>query len=614
MNEVSVGLKTRRRIIDETMASLGEYNLSEVQDFIRLENERRKLRTPIIGLKEDVIQRIQANIDKSIPAEDLLDYVDNLRENGHQLVFMYQLSPKHRDYLKELRRPDHIKHQLEKNGLPACYNKPLHIWETRIPQLAAVLRRRGPNDVLVFKWVETRLEQVKEEIGEDKHKNPIWVMRPVKKRAVSHFFVNLQNGDSELRIQEMESNARKNALDEREKYEVILQNIIRFDYFRLVPLEPVIHKLVLNPTKAGEVKDWKILLPDDKTLEGSGVPNFSQWIGILWNTFAGDTMKIDWQAEDDFTKIRLDAQTNGLRFREFIDAEHATAVLNKARDYSEDKIEHPSLIKLAEQDDRHVVLLKKLDTLISKLEMNDIDCGKLTADGSVSFEAIAEVLDKMNSEFPNVFQNKYQIVCPDSRKPIQKEDGSYLEYRKVGEIPSKVLCREKRHRTKTYHPTRGNIKPILSYVEPPKTPLADGVMEWADQPKGLIDRLQGTFGKVLGRKVIKALFLLIFGALYVGLTWITVRIFLPFLQQYPNQKILIVVPYFIILLLLIVLLVALFGIKTIEKSITFLKLLTKAIFNTVFPVRRKLEVQAMSSTDHRQALQQKSDSGPVVRV
>ncbi len=602
MTQNPVGVTTRKRVIAETMEALSEYNLPVIQDFIREENERRGLRIPVGGLRPNVIANIENNIDKKegFPAEDLLDYVDRLRENGNQHIFLYQINQNHREYLRELRKPEYIRQRLEENGLLDRYNKSLHIWEARTPQLSAMTRRREPEDVLLFKWVETRTEQVTQKVEEDKQGNKIIIIKRVKRRAVCYFRIKLSNGDGELCVHQLATNARKAILDEREKYSAHIQKLIRLDYFHLVALEPAVHNLVIAPPAGGEVTDWKILLPEDATLGGGGNPDLSQWLGMLWKNFAGDHLKMDWSLGDRITKIKLDAETNELKLREALPPEQASRVIHAIRDYSKEGIKHPSLNKLAEEDDAYRTVLKKFDTLVTLLQKNNIDCKELIDNGEVSFDAVSDILEKLNSQFPEIFKNKYQVICPDTHRPIKKDGSNYLEYSSVTKIPPRVNCKEGFHKgRKTYHPTKGNIKPILSYAEPPKTPVGDGVIEWADQPKGLIDRIENALGKAIGRKIIKAMFLLVFASLYAGLTWAIVRSFLPLIQQYQGEKIFVAVPYFIILLLLVVLLVALFGVRTIERSITFLKLIIKAMIRTVFPGKRKTEAQSAPATKSR---------------
>jgi hypothetical protein len=574
MTEKSIGGKTRKRVIADMLEALGEHNVPVIQDFIREENAKRGLRIPVGGLKDNVIANIKSNLDKSdgIPAEDLLDYVDRLRENGNQHVFLYQLTANHRDHLKELRKPETIKRWLASNHLPDCYNKPLLIWESRSPQIAAIIRRNEPIDMLIFKWVETRVHKVWKEIGKGKY-----ITEYVRKRAVTYFRINLENGDSELCIHELGTSAKKTLLDEREKYIALLQPLIEIDNFQLVTLEPAIHTLIIAPPSNAKIVEWNILLPEGKSLEGKRNPDLSQWLGMLWNTYAGDRLNIDWPIQGNVTKIKLDAQVNELKFKEFLDFENAIQVIKAIRRYSNNRIENPSLNKIADEGTSSGALIKELDTYITKLQMNNMDCEGLITDGGVSFEALSGVLDKLNSEFPHIFNNRYQVICPNTRKPVKDENGDPLEFGNADQIPVRVHCKEPKQTRKVSHPTKGNIRPILSYAEPPKTPLGDGIVKWADQPKGFIDRMENSLGKVIGRKVIKSLFLLVFASLYAGLIYLVVDNFMPLINQYPNQGVLVVIPYFLILLLMIVLLVALFGVKTIEKSITFMKLIIKNI-------------------------------------
>src|SRR3972149_2012983 len=138
MTNNSVGMATRKRVTIETMESLKGYKVPIMQDFISWANQKRDTSFPVGGLREDIIDRI---IDHTMElnskfdptkecfyAEDLLEYVDWLRENGKQHLFLYKISHQHMDYLRELRRPEYHRRQLKNNKLPNCYNNPLFIW------------------------------------------------------------------------------------------------------------------------------------------------------------------------------------------------------------------------------------------------------------------------------------------------------------------------------------------------------------------------------------------------------------------------------------------------------------------------------------------------------
>jgi len=598
MTNNSVGMATRKRVTIETMESLKGYKVPIMQDFISWANQKRDTSFPVGGLREDIIDRI---IDHTMElnskfdptkecfyAEDLLEYVDWLRENGKQHLFLYKISHQHMDYLRELRRPEYHRRQLKNNKLPNCYNNPLLIWETRSPQLSAVLYNPQKSNILKFKWVETRKSFKPKIIGYDGNGRPIIGQQKVKERAVIYFRVNLDNGNGELCVQELGSKARKAILDEREKYCTLMQKLFRLDYFHLVPLEPAIQSLLIAPRSIGEISNWKVLYPGGGVLIGEKDPSLFQWLGILWKPFVGDRLKIDWRDEEEKFRVKIDAPTDEFAMLDFMSGESTAKIIQQAREIIKDEIADPTLRKFAEENDKHRALIKKLDTHITTLEQNTIDCRDIMTDYGASFEETSDILDQLNNLFPSLFKNKYQVICPDTRKPIASGNTGILEYTQSKDIPRHVECKDRHHRGKQVkHPTKGNIKPVLIHIKPPTTALGDGLPNWADRPRGIIDRFENAFGKAISRQIIKSLFLFLFASIYIGLAYGVARLFLPLIKKYTDERIYVVLLFLIILVLLIGLLVSLFGTRIIDKSISFLKMIITSALDLLPFFRRR---------------------------
>jgi len=562
--------RPNQEIIDETLRSLAKYPMPLIRGFLKEVKERHKLKVRIGGPKNDVLRRIRTGVKKQFfPPIDLLNYDDRLKETGFQHVFLFRLSEQYREYLKDLRNPEFIRKQLADKKLAHCYNTPQIIWDAETPQLAAVLQRSGPQESILFKWVETRIWREQVKMGVDAAGFPVFKLVPRRERSVNFFRVNLTNGESILSLERMHPNSKNSLRAEWELYCERIRELVRFDYFRPVLLEPVIRSLLTSGVI--KIRRWNVTLPGGGRLMGKGDPTLFQKLGLWFRDFVGTSLGGFWHVNGNDSKIRiaLDGKKDAITIFRHAGSEQRAKILQKIMRSSNEKIVTPELKNLAPADGRRHGALKKLDVHLSELKEHDVDVKRLMSEEWIAYDNVVEILKDASTKFPKVFRVTYQILCPETNRPIQNASGP-IQFDNPDQIPALINCDHPYPIGKVTHPTEGNIRPLLRFESPPPAIMSEGIIKWIDKPKGLVDFFEKHLGQMMGRTSIKALGLLLFTALYAGLALIIAEMFLSLIEKYVSHQVLATMPYFIVLLLLVVLILAIFGPETVEKAVSVL--------------------------------------------
>jgi len=568
-----------QHVTQEALISLEKFHLPLIRSFVRKENKQRAARLPVGGNRPQVLNAIKNGLTgKKFPPEDLVEYVDTLMENGFQHIFLFRLSEEHKDYLNELLKPEYIQKQLTKKNLLNRYNNPALISYPPSPQLGVVIHRP---EVLLFKWVETRLWRQQVQVGIDENGNPLFKLQQFRERSINFFRLDLKNGESELCIQLMKPNPQKSLRQEWEIYCRRISELIPFDYFRPVLLEPIIRRLLTVGDI--EIRSWKIALPEGGPLRGEGrPPTLLQKLKLFLRPFTGLYLGGYWLLDGKKkSKIRaiLNGKTDELRIPRPATSNQLRAIIQRAHKLSSEIIETPELKKVAKGNGRRHAALQKLDIHLSRLKEKNIDMMRLIKNEWLTYDNITELLKEACAKFPLVFHVTYQVLCPKTKRPIEDAKGP-IEYLNPQEIPNAIDCQHPFLVGKVKHLTKGNIRPTLHFKPSPPSIPEDGLVQW------LVRHL----GYETGSKATLAFFYLIFAVSYIGLVWISTRMFLGLIKSY-SESVLPKLSFLIVILLLIVLLIVIIGRGPIQQAMALLsKLFIMAKDGILSTIKEGLEV------------------------
>lgn len=367
-----------------------------------MESFLREYELPVSGSRPYLINRIitAANGGLAPPnIETLMHYLDDQMLNGYQHIFLFRLKKKKRDYLKDLMKEEYIKKQLENAGYLDRYNRNVLVRTSRDPELVEVKHLvNSEESELVFKWVETRY----------------WGRPPqrIAERSVNFFRVDLKQGKAELRIQRLQHYPRKSLRKERDIYLEEIAQIIDFQYFLPVCLEPVISRLLKRKFFIGvrlSKRKWEVMLPHGGHLSGRRDPKLFIKLGLPYRYFWGRNIRcgwsyknFDWGPSCVLTDLR--SESGEVTVTRACDKKQMSGILANLRKISKkERIGMWELKKFSREKPHLFPVLVSLDGHFRKLEERKISEKQLWEIEWFQKERVHEVFKELPHRYPGVF-------------------------------------------------------------------------------------------------------------------------------------------------------------------------------------------------------------------
>lgn len=459
-------------------------------------------------------------IKKKVPNfEELMNFIDELAKNGHQHIFLYQLKPDARSYLNELRRKEDVLKSLKKFRCGSYYNKNCFVWDARIPKLAQVKHKyESGRGELLYKWVETR--SWLEHDGQDDKGRPVYI--PSKERSVNFFRVDLRDGTAEIRLQKLNSNPDKLLQDEFDIYCKEICKLLSFDMFFAVPLDPIMKRLLKG--RDMQITYWEGRLkgkPKGKDrLSGNTDPSIFNKLELILKKYSSQKLHGDWADLDNIwgpekVHTKFDGNKNKILITRPCDALQLESILRIIKGSQLERIRIPEIRKLIEKRKDLKPILATIDSKLVQSKENKVSAAELKELWFQKIDIIVSFfeLDKTSQKF-KVQKNK-------------KEDDQFLIYKQ----------------------------------------MLGGLM-------GLLER---KLGKEFSKTSLIAFPALLYLIVFIGLNWITAKLFLPLLKKAGVGFPFMAITYLIVLACILAFAIPIFGKDEIKDAIEFIKELRKAV-------------------------------------
>lgn len=271
--------------------------------------------------KLDKIKQMINKPDEPPFFEDLVDYMDQLKMNGKQHIFLYTFKGS-QEYLNELHNPGYIKKRLRKFNPKNLFNKSKLVWNAPKPKLAEVKHSfKNGEGRLLFKWVKSR---------------SLPAGLP-KERSVNFFIIDLKDGNSEIRIQSLQTESQQVLRDELKIFKEEISKYINFNLFSPVALNPAIKSLLQKPFLP--ITNWEIEYPGGKKFRAVGDPKHFDRIGLFFKNFKSRETTIYWECNQEATGrkrlfFKLNGENDEIRFNGITDKSKVDFILNQLRELS----------------------------------------------------------------------------------------------------------------------------------------------------------------------------------------------------------------------------------------------------------------------------------------
>ena len=543
--------------------SFSRYHVPELRDFLR------RCNLPVGGNRDVLVKGIHQNLAQgTVSLERAFDYIDEISENGEQHVFLFRIKRERRSYLDRLKDLNYVWERVspqagfsdqtdppgDREEIPELY-KPRsreclffsHKMIAELPSLVAVYRRPEPQDTLFFKWVETRYWARAVQDG-----NRIMQMKTFSERSVNFLCINLESGGAEIRIQKLNPNPEKALREELNLYRQLADQVVEFDAFIPLPVEPAIRRLLSS--KEAKVVRWKVKWIDVGNLSGGIDPGFVRNILKRFGNYTGVRLAADWlfdQNKMEPRKIRakLDGQTNQVELPNRCFPEEAHEIILDIRKARMTKLRNPKLDSIARKNESYRPVVQQIDAKLSIDGNDEIVLERVAKQVWFSEEETVRVCEKMVAKYPENFQIKYFVTCPETGKPVSDEKGpSYFD--RKDQIPHEIPCLHAKGKGSAMHKTEGRIETLL-------------ISQQAVQDYQLIPRIANVFEKKVGKrhiaKLIKAFSYILFAIIYVPLVSGTAWLFLRLGVKYPGGELIIYPTFSLVLLFQAGIVVAILG-------------------------------------------------------
>jgi hypothetical protein len=484
-------------LVAEAMIEFDEFSVHELEDFLRRYRDTVEGLT-VTGLRPDLLKRIKGYLDtEAIPLAGAYDYIDEMREQGRQHIFLLHIQHAHRADLAALRE----KCRLFNDSLPS---KPPR------PALTGILLR---GNELIFRWIETRRWQQNVNVGP----NQISVVSH-DERSVNFFSVDLASGHAAIRIQSLRSNPEMSVVDELEIYRKLVQERVNLDHFSPLVLEPVIRELLTSNKM--KVQRWSIDWPGRGRLNGNVDPGFVEVVLLRFAEYVAQELAGDWlfvrRNAQRRVRATLDAKANEVHIPNRCDREEEHVILGDIRGVPRHKLNIRPLSDLADEHEEWRPALETFDVQFAIRGEREIDiqkAGKSWVVGPASVKAAQELV----SRYPAIFKLRYRVRCP-AGKPA---DGDARLYET---IPESVDCRHKGKNIS--HATTDMIETVLVFEPPRETPQVIPKVAKAVEP---------LVPQKLKRRVVGAVTIVLFAVVYVPLVLGTAWLFLRLHERFDTK-------------------------------------------------------------------------------
>ncbi|MEK6372342.1 MAG: SAP domain-containing protein [Acidobacteriota bacterium] len=473
-------------LIADAIAEFKEFDVPELKEFLR-RNKEAVEGLKIGGLKGDLLDRIREYIaTDQIPLSTAFDYIDAMRENGRQHLFLFQIREEHRDDLVTLRA----------SAVPFNDSLPAKPFE---PKLTGILLR---GEELAFRWIETRQWEQQVPAGPNQFE-----LRLETERSVNFFTVDLVTGQAAIRMQALKSNSEKSIIEEFEIYRRLIQERVNLDHFSPLNLEPVIR--VLLTSNAMKVQRWSIDWPGRGHLSGNVDPGFVESVLLRFADYVAQELAGDWlfDRKGGSRRVRatLNARANEVEIPNRCDADEERVILDNIREVPRHKMKIDALRDIARKHEGLRPAFETFDVHFAIRGQREIDLREAGGNwvvGPTSLHAARELV----LAYPTLFQLRYRVRCPEK----SAAEGTLYET-----VPESIACKHKGKNVT--HPTNGITEPVLIFEPPRETPevipkVASAVERWLPQN--------------LRRRVIGAVTVLLFAVVFIPIVLATTWMFL----------------------------------------------------------------------------------------
>ncbi|MFL6262972.1 MAG: hypothetical protein ACJ76Y_25005 [Thermoanaerobaculia bacterium] len=405
----------------------------------------------------EAIKRCIRAPDHPLRLDDLADYLDELKNNGKQLIFLWHLKPGEEAYLQELA---HL-HQ-ERKSL---------VWETDIEtdvsEPAEPAEVASASGVLRFKWVASRrfIVQVK---SADSGAPPSFA--PRTQRATTFFRVDLSSGDAELRIQSLPpGKGLPSPREEFERYRSEVEKVVDLNRFAPVLIEPVASHWLRTPPRGLVTTTWSVARASGEHLGGGGNhQGFADWLSLIFGNYAAKRVTLRWDCEqriaDQSLFFTLEGFKDEVDFNGRADASRVDFLLDRIRHDELPSFHLRELRILAAKHPEHARILSALDHHFATLQSLRVPVGKVAADIWYDPDAIRRVFALAAAEFPKTFALRGDVLV--LRNRLRLREGGLVE------------AVERFAKDKGHPRVRALAKPVMVAVTPFAFVAYDVLLDW----------------------------------------------------------------------------------------------------------------------------------------
>ncbi len=521
--------------IEDAMASFSSYHIPELKKL----SSRSYLH--VGGNKGQLLAEISSRLsDGSIPLERAFDYIDEISETGEQHIFLYKIKQECQGYLHELQNwntiIERLNHKIDESQIERDRDEVeqgfyksskreclffLYTETAESPFLAAVYRRQEPRNILFFKWVETRRWSQKKETEDGNFE-----IKSMIGRSGNFLCIDLDTGYTEIRIRKLNSNPEKSLNEILEIYRNLADEVIEFDYFIPLLIEPAIRRLL--STRRASVVQWKVNWIDVGNLGGGVDPGFVRSILKRFGNYTAVCLSADWlfkQPASDIRKIRvnLDGRTNHLELPNRCLPQEIDVILSDIRKAPASRLRNAQLDSMAKDNENWRPILKQIDSDLCTEGKEHVDLEKVADEVWFSKEESIKTGEELAKNHPDIFQLHYFVSCPTTEKPVSNQDGPLCFQRKE-DIPLEIMCLHKGYGIEI-HKTEGRIKTLLKFKKTPQYMKILPRIAKTIEPK-IKEGNIGNFMKPLSF----ILFLIFYVPLVLGTAWL----FLILKEKYPD--------------------------------------------------------------------------------
>ena len=278
-----------------------------------LEKILKKHTVPIAGIKaqkEALVEEMLIN--GTMMRDEILMYLDSLKANGVQKVYLYRVPT---DAVRRMK---------------AVPSMDVAVWNSTLPKLAGVFHPVDGRGEHFFKLVRTRSWEEKVETGPNQ-----FAYVPRQERSLTFLRVDGVSRIAQLRIQLLKPRPEVQFSQELKWLGEELGNEMGFDSFEQLFLAPVVSRWLRRTPRELEIREWKVWTEDGGFIHKKGSPGFFQKFGRFFINNRPSFLLGSWIG-DQGTKIpfHIDVEENSIEVRGKCRGDQFTKLLNRIADFS----------------------------------------------------------------------------------------------------------------------------------------------------------------------------------------------------------------------------------------------------------------------------------------